>query len=76
MSIKVFKTDSQRMVLFIPSLGSVFKVVRFSGSVAHYLTRRCTSGKQNGKYLRFSNRGSHYVICSSYSHPLWFSRKK
>ncbi|NOI25530.1 hypothetical protein F0243_20410 [Vibrio mediterranei] len=59
LSIQAFKSDSQRMVLFIPSLGSVFKVVRFSGSVAHYLTRRCTPGKQNGKYLRFSDRGSH-----------------
>lgn len=27
--------------------------------VVHHLRGRCVHGKQNGKYLRFSNRGSH-----------------
>ncbi len=39
---KAFKTDSQRMAFLVLSLGFVFMVVwfRFSGGVAHYLTRR------------------------------------
>ncbi len=39
---KAFKTDSQRMAFFIPSLGFVFTVhwFKLGGRVAHYLTRR------------------------------------
>lgn len=39
---KAFKSDSQRLVFFIPSLGFVFTVAwfRLGGSVAHTLMRR------------------------------------
>ncbi|MEZ8192290.1 hypothetical protein [Vibrio sp. 1F279] len=39
---KAFKSDSQRLAFFIPSLGLAFTVVWFSfgGSVAHTLMRR------------------------------------
>ncbi len=39
---KAFKSDSQRLAFFIPSLGFVFTVqwFRFGGCVAHTLMRR------------------------------------
>ncbi|MDE1337676.1 hypothetical protein, partial [Vibrio aestuarianus] len=39
---KAFKSDSQRLAFFIPSLGFVFTVawIRYGGSVAHTLVRR------------------------------------
>ena len=60
---KAFKTDSQRMAFFIPSLGFVFKVVwlGFVVSVAHYLTRRYGSQSEckldrirSCRYIRLS----------------------
>ncbi|QCO86323.1 hypothetical protein D3H41_09575 [Vibrio neocaledonicus] len=51
---KAFKTDSQRLAFFIPSLGFVFtwQWFRLGGSVAHYLTRRYTNrGKLCTKIL-------------------------
>ncbi len=59
---KAFKSDSQRLAFFLPSLAFVFTVAwfRLGGSVAHTLMRRYATSVQVYIYLSYKKEKFQY----------------